>query len=330
MNLEDERYGPGISSGIVLSITSEDRAPRYLAHKPRRPLGCTDPEDAPTSILINSQGLTSPDFTQEHVKNPSSGLVSGFNGRSQPGSSNYLISSLMPLKSGISQQKTCAVDQAKNAKISRGLLLLRPGKLSRDDFKQLILHKGWRMADVACRWSIRPEHMSRIAADEDRDFKWDDLARALPTLSPNEQAAVKAARMVLAPPAKRQRKITQVQDAPIEVPVAVASSAAADKPFTWNHDDDEDDEEFAGVATDGYRWRRYLSRGAELVVDSEIDNFATFGSILVVVATREGVDSAGGVQEEYQCEAPSGSQRWFEPDEIDDWLVYNGKTRDLR
>lgn len=208
-------------------------------------------------------------------------------------------------------------------------MLLRPGKLSRDDFKQLIAQKGWRMADVACRWSIRPEHMSRIAADEGRDCKWDDLARALPTLSPNEQAAVKAARLVLAPPPKRQRKAGQAQEVTTETPQAVAIPAAAAKPFNWDHDDDDDDD-FAGVGLDGYRWRRYLSRGAELVVDREIDNFAAYGVILVVIAAREGVDSAGGAQEEYQCEAPSGAQRWFEPDEIDNYLVYNGKTRDIR
>lgn len=223
------------------------------------------------------------------------------------------------------------MDQAKNAKIFRGLLLLRPGKLSRDDFKQLIVQKGWRMADVACRWSIRPEHMSRIAADDDRDCKWDDLARALPTLSPNEQAAVKAARLVLAPPTKRPRKTNAVHEASPEMPQAIAPPAATPKPFNWDHDDDDDDDDdFAGAYTDGYRWRRYLTRGAELVVDREIDNFAAYGAILVVIATREGVDSAGGAQEEYQCEAPSGAQRWFEPDEIDDCLVYNGKTRDIR
>jgi hypothetical protein len=222
------------------------------------------------------------------------------------------------------------VDQAKNAKISRGLLLLRPGKLPRDDFKQLIAQKGWRMADVACRWSIRPEHMSRIAADENRDFKWDDLARALPTLSPNEQAAVKAARLVLVPPAKRQRKTTHVQETSTETPQAVANSAAPTKPFSWEHDDDDDDDDFSVVGIDGYRWKRYLTRGAELVVDREIDNFAAYGAILVVIAVREGVDTTGGAQEEYQCEAPTGAQRWFEPDEIDDCLVYNGKTRDIR
>lgn len=223
------------------------------------------------------------------------------------------------------------MDQANKAKISRGLLLLRPGKLLRDDFKQLIAQKGWRMADVACRWSIRPEHMSRIAADESRDIKWDDLARALPTLTPNEQAAVKAARLLLAPPAKRQRKVTRAEMTPIETPPpAVAGSKAASRPFNWDRDDEDDDEDFPGVGIDGHRWKRYLTRGAELVVDKEIDNYAAYGAILVVIAVRDGVDTAGGAQEEYQCEAPSGAQRWFEPDEIDDCLVYNGKTRDIR
>ncbi|MNJ75303.1 hypothetical protein D3C77_723760 [compost metagenome] len=67
-----------------------------------------------------------------------------------------------------------------------------------------------------------------------------------------------------------------------------------------------------------------------MVVDRAIENFAGDGVILVVIATRVGVDSAGGAQEEYQCEAPDGAQRWFEPEEIDDWLIFNGKVRDLR
>ncbi|TRO35433.1 hypothetical protein EQ845_12975 [Pseudomonas putida] len=121
-----------------------------------------------------------------------------------------------------------------------------------------------------------------------------------------------------------------MQETPTETPQAIASSATATKPFSWDHDDDDDDDDFTGVGIDGYRWKRYLTRGAELVVDREIDNFAAYGAILVVIAVREGVDTAGGAQEEYQCEAPSGAQRWFEPDEIDDCLVYNGKTRDIR
>lgn len=186
------------------------------------------------------------------------------------------------------------------------------------------------MADVACRWSIRPEHLSRIAADTDRDAKWDDLARALPPLSPNDRAAVTAARHVLAPAPKRNRKSSTEQ--PVKPDATIASACPpATNAFSWTHEDPEgEDDEFAGASTDGFRWKAYLGRGSELVVDRAIENFAGDGVILVVIATRVGVDSAGGAQEEYQCEAPDGAQRWFEPEEIDDWLIFNGKVRDLR
>lgn len=185
------------------------------------------------------------------------------------------------------------------------------------------------MADVACRWSIRPEHLSRIAADEDRDLKWDDLARSLPTLSAFERSCVTAARLSIIPPKPRSRK-GQLVGEPVQSVDAEAAGAAVqrDPPFKWEHDDDEDEAFAPGV--DGFRYRSYLSRGSELVVVQEIDGFAREHAILVVTATRVGVDPAGGAQEEYQCESATGDQRWIAPDQIDDWLVSNGKMRDLR
>ena len=197
------------------------------------------------------------------------------------------------------------------------------------------------MADVACRWSIRPEHLSRIAADEDRDLKWDDLVRSLPTLTPFERACVTAARLFIVPPKPRQRKAQPTNEPTMNTggtPVSSAVEGASRntdnpahfpaEPFKWEQGDDEDEEFVSGV--DGFRYRAYLSRGSELVVVQEIDGFAREHAILVVTATRVGVDSAGGAQEEYQCESAAGDQRWIEPDQIDDWLVSNGKIRDLR
>lgn len=91
--------------------------------------------------------------------------------------------------------------------------------------------------------------------------------------------------------------------------------------------DEEDDAFVPGV--DGFRYRSYLSRGSELVAVQEIDEAAREHAILVVTA-RVSVDPGGGAQEEYQCESATGDQRWFAPDQIDDWLVSSGKMRDLR
>lgn len=187
------------------------------------------------------------------------------------------------------------------------------------------------MADVACRWSIRPEHLSRIAADEDRDLKWDDLVRSLPTLSGFERSCVTAARLSLIPPKPRRRKGQPIGEAVQSVDAEAAGAAVQpDAPFMWEHGDEEDEDDAFVAGVDGFRYRSYLSRGSELVVVQEIDGFAREHAILVVTATRVGVDPAGGAQEEYQCESETGDQRWFAPDQIDDWLVSNGKMRDLR
>lgn len=222
------------------------------------------------------------------------------------------------------------MDQAKKRKLDKGSPFLRPPKLSRAAFKALIEQSGWRMADVACRWSIRPEHLSRIAADEDRDLKWDDLARSLPTLSAFERSCVTEARLFFIPPKPRQRK-----GQPVGEPVqAVAEEAAGvavqpDPPFKWEHGEDDEDDAFT-PGVDGFRYKAYLSRGSQLVVVVEIDGFAREQAILVVVATRVGVDPAGGAQEEYLCESATDDRRWFAPEQIDEWLVSNGKMRDLR
>ena len=221
------------------------------------------------------------------------------------------------------------MDQANIRQLERGLTWLRPPPLSPAAFKALIAERGWRMADVACRWGIRPEHLSRIAADEARETKWDDGVRALPPLSRREQTAVTAARRQLVPNPPRSR---QVKTGDVSADAVAPENAAADgpgRPFSWGAEDDEEDEAMAAEG-DGFRYRGYVSRGDELVVIKAIDGFAREQAILLVIATRLGVDAAGGAQEQYQCESASGAQRWFTPEQIDDGLVSNGKTRELR
>ena len=235
-----------------------------------------------------------------------------------------------PFKLWIFPEKTCAVDQANIRQVERGRTLLRPPPLSPAAFKALIAERGWRMADLACRWAIRPEHLSRIAADVARETKWDDAVRALPTLGPRDRVAVTAARRALVPSPPRVRKSPAPE--PGAGPVASGSAAAAgvpERPFSWGPEEDEEDEALAAEG-DGFRYHAYLSRGAELVVVREIDGFAREQAILLVIATRIGADAAGGAQEEYHCESASGEQRWFTPEQIDDGLVSNGKTRELR
>lgn len=213
--------------------------------------------------------------------------------------------------------------------VALGLELLRPARLSPAAFKALLRERGWRMADAAVRWDVRPETLSRVAADPQREPRWDDLVRALPTLTRREQAAVTAARLQLYPP--RPRRTPAGMPAPAVAPDAATPPAPLPSPsrprFDWA--DDEDDEEFASFAPagNGYRYHDYVGIGSELVVVSTIGTFATEGTVLVVTETRLGVSELGDAQEEYRCEAPPGHSLWLTPEQMDDWVVSTGKTR---
>jgi hypothetical protein len=205
--------------------------------------------------------------------------------------------------------------------VELGLLLLRPARLSSADFKTLIYQRGWRMADAALRWNVRPETLSRVAADPQRETRWDDLVRALPPLTRRERAAATAARLQLCPPQPRARPA-----ATVEAPVPVQPPRPTVSSFDWAEDEDDEFASFA-PAGNGYRYQEYVGVGSELVVVSEIGSFAAEGTVLVVIDTRLGVNDNGQAQEEYQCEAPQGTTLWLTPDQMDDWVVSTGKTR---
>ena len=206
--------------------------------------------------------------------------------------------------------------------VDTGLQLLRPARLSPADFKSLIKRRGWRMADAAVRWAVRPETLSRVAADPQRDTRWDDLVRALPVLTRRERAAATAARLQLYPP--------QPRSVPASVPAAegdaVRPTVPTTPPFAWAEEEDDEFESFA-PSGNGFRYQGYVGVGSELVVVGEIGSFAGEGAVLVVIDTRLGVSEDGEAQEEYRCEAPQGTTLWLTPAQMDDWVVSTGKTR---
>lgn len=202
-----------------------------------------------------------------------------------------------------------------------GLKLLRPTLLSPYDFKLLIRQRGWRMADVAVRWNVRAETLSRIAADATREFRWDDLARALPLLTRREQAAATAARLFLFPPRRRAAPVESVDAAP-----ASQEATRPLVPLPWGDDEDEDEGPYASLP-DGFRYQDYVGLGSELAVVSEIGSFAAEGALLMVMDTRLGVGPEGDACEEYLCESAQGDTLWLTPDQMDDWVVSTGKTR---
>lgn len=118
-----------------------------------------------------------------------------------------------------------AVDRPR-LRVAQGMALLRPARLTPADFKRLIRQRGWQMADAAARWAIQPETLSRVAADPEREIRWDDLVRALPTLTRRERAAATAARLQLYPRRPRAAKALPVAPASKEGPPSTLYSAA--------------------------------------------------------------------------------------------------------
>lgn len=202
-----------------------------------------------------------------------------------------------------------------------GLKFLRPALLSPEAFKELIRERGWRMADAAARWNVQPETLSRIAADGMRECRWDDMARALPTITRRERAAATAARLFLFPPRHRV--------APIEGKEAVPARTENTHPLVpwpWATDEEEDNEFYASLP-DGFRYQNYVGLGSELAVVNAIGSFASEGVVLMVIDTRLGVGPDGDACEEYLCECAQGDTLWLTPDQMDDWVVSTGKTR---
>ena len=220
--------------------------------------------------------------------------------------------------------------------VSSGYPLLYPPRLSRLEFKALLAARGWRMADAAFRWGIRPETLSRVAADENRDVQWDDLVRSLPPLTRAERAAATRLRLQLAPP--RPRRVSPASA------VSAASTARAEQGSQVSPPTDSglegqverfddllepDDLRPSTTALDGFRYQAYLEPGSELVVIAALGSVAQEEDILVVLETRTGIHDTGAAQEEYLCETPSGAQLWLTPSQLDDHTVSNGRTRFL-
>jgi hypothetical protein len=206
--------------------------------------------------------------------------------------------------------------------VELGMALLRPPRLTPADFKVLIHQRGWQTADAAARWAIQPATLSRIAADPDRETCWDDLVRALPVLTRRERTATTAARLQLYPPRPRATKVLPLAPASQEGP----ASLPAPPPFAWVEEDDEDDSAYE-TAGNGFRYQGYVGLGSELVVVVESGSFAPEGATLVVTDTHLGLHLDAGAQEEYLCESAHGTTLWLEPDQMDDWVVSTGKTR---
>lgn len=68
-----------------------------------------------------------------------------------------------------------------NGSDAKELSRLTPGA-----YRRHIERSGWRLVDVAYRWGITENYLSRLIADPDRAAHWDDAVRGLPKVSAAE------------------------------------------------------------------------------------------------------------------------------------------------
>lgn len=78
--------------------------------------------------------------------------------------------------------------------------------MSLPTFREAAAAKGWSMANLAYRWGIYPESLSRIANNPRRDPWWNDALAGLPSLTAKEAREITEQRLRAKPPKPRQRK----------------------------------------------------------------------------------------------------------------------------
>lgn len=61
------------------------------------------------------------------------------------------------------------------------------------------------MVNLAWRWKISPEYLSRVANNPKRDPWWDDAIAGIPKLMPRDARQIDKARLAANPPIKRDR-----------------------------------------------------------------------------------------------------------------------------
>lgn len=166
---------------------------------------------------------------------------------------------------------------------------MRASLLSKDQFKSLVHERGWSLSNLAWRWGISLEHLLREIAHEQRNPRWDDAARGLPNLSPDEAREIRAQRLAArAPTSKRKPPSTQTQ------------------------------------CGSGYRYRGTLIIGSVLYVLNDLGEIPE-GTRGVV---RRIDDNGFGERYQIEFDDEFGTF-WMPPDEIDASLANSGEVTPL-
>jgi hypothetical protein len=160
--------------------------------------------------------------------------------------------------------------------------------LSRDEFKALIMSRGWSMSNLAWHWGISLEHLSRLIVDRDRPVYWDDAAAGVRILTRADAAKLRKDRL---------HATAQVRAKRLEVRKSQVKPAGT-----------------------GYSYQGFLVVGSVVVVSNPL-GYANQGDEGVVVEVSD--DGSGEI---YRIQF-AGGEEWFDAKRFELHLFETGKTK---
>lgn len=166
--------------------------------------------------------------------------------------------------------------------------------LSPERFREGMKSRGWRLSDVAWRWGISPEYLSRLVADRDRAPHWDDAVRGLPAIGRPEAARIRKDRLAAG---KLRNQVRAEADPAIEQPALPAPTGP------------------------GYSYHGYLVLNSIVAATIAIGEIAEAGDEGYIAEIRD-----EGRGEEYLVAFEYG-QDWFREMDVERCLVETGKER---
>jgi hypothetical protein len=196
--------------------------------------------------------------------------------------------------------------------------LLNPRQLTKEEFRNQILDKGWRLSDVALRWRITKHYLSHIIANEERDSKWNDLVYALPKISRLQRKTITEVRRKLRSPTKvaRNRKKNEVLCIDEQEPKYLIED-----PRIKRINDD-----LGGTSERGLRYSGFLMPKDELILIIDLGSFGSEGDYVTVEHVKREQDQFGKDVELYFVVGASGDGMWATPDQIDLWATATGRS----
>lgn len=181
-----------------------------------------------------------------------------------------------------------------------GLNAKTVSRLTPEGFRARIKESGWRLVELAYRWGITENYLTRLIADPDRAAHWDDAVRGLPQ--------VKASDL-------RQFKKYRIGNPPAKVPTRARKTKAA--PSTAS-----------GTAIESYKtgpdyaYVGFLDVGDVLTVVEDMSGHEIYAGDEGVIVRIDEDDHGMHYRIDF-----NGTLIWLRSQDISHYLVETGKSR---